>query len=198
MGSFHWICQSIWSSFQRNTLEIKKKFSIPPKFIRLIIALHRIIVQLSIDGSEAEIESIIGVKQDDVLGPILFIVYMVALTNTWKQKEDTSPCLSRSKQDSIITGRRHNIIHAVEEFAMTESAYADDAAFLFQSIENDERETPRIMKHFNEWGMEIHSGIAETPDTKGKASKTELLFVAKPSYNEPSTLNDTSIPPIIL
>ena len=95
MGYFHWLCQSIWSSSQRNTLEIKKKFSIPPKFIWLIIALHRIIVQLSIDGAEADIESIIGVKQGDVLGPIIFIIYLVALTNTWKQKEDTSPCLFR-------------------------------------------------------------------------------------------------------
>ena len=67
---------------------------------------------------------------------------MVALTNTWKQKEDTSPCLFRSKQDSIITGRRHNIVRGVEEFAMTESAYADDAAFLFPSTEIVERDTP--------------------------------------------------------
>ena len=59
---------------------------------------------------------------------------MVALTNTWKQKEETSTCLFRSKQDSIITGQRHNIVRGVEEFAMTESAYADNAAFLFPSI----------------------------------------------------------------
>ena len=59
-----------------------------------------------------------------------------------KKKEDTSPCLFRSKQDSIITGRRHNIVRGVEEFAMTESEYADDAAFLFPSIEISERDTP--------------------------------------------------------
>ena len=127
----------------RETLwKFLKKFGIPPKFIRLIIALHRIITQLSIDGTEAEIESIIGVKQGDVLGPIIFIIYMVALTNTRKQKEDTSPCLFRSKQDSITTGRRHNIVRGVEEFAMTESAYADGAAFLFPSREISERDTP--------------------------------------------------------
>ena len=76
---------------------------------------------------------------------------------------------------------------------MTESAYADDAAFLFPSREIAERDTPRIMKHFAEWGMEVHSGITETPDTKGKTSKTELLFVAKTSYTEPSTRDDTNI-----
>ena len=78
---------------------------------------------------------------------------MVALTRRWKQKEDTSPCLFRSKQDPIITGQRHNIVHGVEEFAMTESAYANNAAFLFPSREIAERNTPRIMKYCTEWGM---------------------------------------------
>ena len=47
--------------------------------------------------------------------------------------------------------------------------------------------------------MEVHSGITETTDTKGKTSKTELLFVAKPnnSYTEPSTRNETNLSPII-
>ena len=165
------------------------KFGIPPKFIRLIIALHRIIVQLSINGAEAEIESIIGVKKGDVLGPIIFIIYMVALTNTWKHKEDTSPCLFRSKQSSIITGRCHNIVRGVEEFAMTESPYADNAAFLFPSREIAERNTPRIIKHCAEWGMEVHSGITKTPNAKGKTSKTELLFVEKPSHTELTNLS---------
>ena len=47
----------------RETLWKFKKFGIPPNFIWINIALHRIILQLSIDGAEAEIESIVGVKQ---------------------------------------------------------------------------------------------------------------------------------------
>ena len=83
---------------------------------------------------------------------------------------------------------------------MIESAYADDAAFIFQSREISERDTPQIMKHCAEWGMDVHSGITKTIDTKGKTSKTELLFVAKPnnSYTKPSTHNDTNLSPIIL
>ena len=83
---------------------------------------------------------------------------------------------------------------------MTESAYADIAAFLFPSRQIAECDTPRIMKHCAEWGMEFHSGITETPDTKGKTSKTELLFVAKPnnSYTKPSTCYENNLSPIIL
>ena len=125
---------------------------------------------------------------------------MVALTNTWNQKEDLSPFLFRSKQDSIITGRRRNIVRGGEGSAMTESAYADDAAFLFPFKKIAERDTPRITKHYTKWGMEFHSGITETPDIKGKKSKTELLFVAKQnnSYTKPSTHDDINISLIIL
>ena len=51
---------------------------------------------------------------------------------------------------------------------MTESTYANDAAFLLPSREIAERDPPRIMKHCTEWGMEVHSRITETLDTKGK------------------------------
>ena len=83
---------------------------------------------------------------------------------------------------------------------MTESEYANDAAFLFPFREIAELDTPWIMKHCAEWGMEVHSGITETPDTKGKTSKTELLFVEKPnnSYTDPSTRDGTNLSPIIL
>ena len=94
---------------------------------------------------------------------------MVALTNTWKQKGDTSPCLFRSKQDSII------IVRGVEEFAMTESAYANDANFLFPSREISEHDDPRIMKHCAEWGMEVHSGITETPEFIDNGYEASLL-----------------------
>ena len=41
--------------------------------------------------------------------------------------------------------------------------------------------------------MEVHSGITETPDAKGKTSKTELLFVEKSSHTELTTLSPISL-----
>ena len=41
--------------------------------------------------------------------------------------------------------------------------------------------------------MKVHSGITETPAAKGKTSKTELLFVEKPSHTKLTNLS-----PIIL
>jgi hypothetical protein len=171
------------------------KFGAPPKFIRLIITLHNIIVKFSVDGAEAEMESIIGVKQGDVLGPILFILYMAALTISWKKKEGRSMCLFRTKQDSTLTGRRYNTVRGVEEFEMSESAYADDAAFLFPSREIAARDTSHIIQHCNDWGMEIHHGLLENGNGKQKESKTKLLFVAKPfhSYNNPPTFDDADL-----
>ena len=50
------------------------------------------------------------------------------------------------------------------------------------------------------YSMEVHTGTAPTPTTKGKDSKSEILFIAKPpqSYNNPSTFDNTDLSPIIV
>ena len=50
------------------------KFGAPPKLIKLIMSLHeRFKMKFCIDGIIHTIESIIGVKQGDILGPVLFL-----------------------------------------------------------------------------------------------------------------------------
>eukprot|EP00957_Ditylum_brightwellii_P139196 10609625-Ditylum_brightwellii.AAC.1 len=56
LKAFDWVPQKVlW--------ETLKKFGVSPKFIRLLTALHKIIVIFSVDGAEDEIESIISIKQ---------------------------------------------------------------------------------------------------------------------------------------
>eukprot|EP00957_Ditylum_brightwellii_P191338 14568807-Ditylum_brightwellii.AAC.1 len=67
---------------------------------------------------------------------------MAALTISWKKKEGRTTCLLCSKSDNIMTGCCYNTIRGVEEFELSESAYADNAAFLFSSRAAAEQETP--------------------------------------------------------
>ena len=50
------------------------KFGVPPKLIDVLRDLHQVDVNFSVSGAEASINSIIGVKQGDVLGPVLFVI----------------------------------------------------------------------------------------------------------------------------
>ena len=51
--------------------------------------------------------STIGVKQGDILGPALFIVFMAAVMITWRKIHNRPLCIFRTKYDSKLTGRRY-------------------------------------------------------------------------------------------
>ena len=76
------------------------------------------------------IDSIIGVKQGDLLGPELFIFFMAAVMETWRLHHDFELCVVRSKNDSVLTGRRPSTVGDVE-FSLRDSMYADDAGLAY-------------------------------------------------------------------
>eukprot|EP00957_Ditylum_brightwellii_P160107 12187631-Ditylum_brightwellii.AAC.1 len=110
-----------------------ERFGAPPKFICLLIALCKIIVKPDINRATAKTHSNIGVMYGGILGPILFIIYMATLNISQKKKESRTMCLLCSKPDNIMTDCCYNTIRGVEEFELSESAYADGVAFLFSS-----------------------------------------------------------------
>ena len=59
------------------------------------------------------------------------------------------------------------------EIAISDSEYADNTAFTFDSREECEKMTPLIIKQFARWGLEVLVGTEE------KESKSEILFCAK-------------------
>ena len=77
------------------------------------------------------------------------------------------------------------------EFAFDESAYADDAAFLYWDRDHAAEETPRLIKHCDNWGMEVHTGDRRA----GTTSKSEMLFVPRPShlYDDPASFDGTDL-----
>ena len=175
----------------RNLLwDVLKKFGVPPKLIKLIKSLHeRVKVKFSIDGIIHTIESIIGVKQGDILGPVLFIFYVAAIMISWRKVFIGPACIFRTKQDFTLTGRSYRAYG--EEFSLTDSEYADDTAVLFESRSSTEAGVPQLMDHFARWGMEVHSGNTQHE----KKSKTEILFCCKPPhlYEDPDTYDNTDL-----
>ena len=96
---------------------IMERFGFPPKIVDLLKALHHtVLVNFEVEGVKKVIESIIGVKQGDLLGPILFNVYGCAVMIVWRiereklrkhanECERVNSCVFRTSQDHYI-GKR--------------------------------------------------------------------------------------------
>jgi hypothetical protein len=185
------------------------KYGVPPKLVRMLIAMHEVVnVKFDVDGVVKTLLSIIGVKQGDLLGPELFDFYIAAIMETWRLTSSYELCTFRSRPDFVMTGRRFNV--SGDEFTFSDSEYADDTGLAFCSRSDVEEQTPRVMHHFEKWGMEIHAGILDPlahaglldinalPSTKG--SKSEVLFCSKPPhmYSDPATFDGADLSPILL
>merc|ERR1712185_47492 len=115
--------------------------SIPPKLISLLKVLHATVhVKFIVGGITCVLESIIGVKQGDILGPILFVFYMAAVMITFRRMHKYNLCVYRTKEDFTLTGRSHTARGT--EFAVSDSLYAGDSAVFFCSRSIVEKMVP--------------------------------------------------------
>lgn len=116
---------------------------------------------------------------------------MAAVIKSWRSSHSYNLCTVRCKADFQLTGRRPTTKGDLE-FDVTDSEYADDTVFTFESREDCERITPQIVKHFTRWGLEVHVGA------ENRSSKSEILFCAKDPrcYTNPRTYDDTNLSPV--
>ena len=148
------------------------------KLVSLLRALHETVhVTFDVDGVVCSLLSIIGVKQGDLLGPDLFIFFMAAVMETWRSVHSYELCIFRTRDDFKMTGRPP-MAHG-EEFAITDSEYADDTALPFPSLVSWEDLTLRLVPAYSSaacidgdarWLSAWHSRSLEAMRRKGLAA----------------------------
>ena len=176
--------------------QVLQRFGVPDKMISILKLLHaNFKVNFEIDSVTHTMPCTIGVKQGDILGPVLFVIYIAAIMISWRTLHQRPLCVYRTKEDFVLTGRRYNTKGS--EFSVDDSEYADDTAVVFETRSDVVTYSPLLMNHFEKFGMEIHTGDLLNPD---KPSKTEVLFVSKPpkTYNDPSSFDGADLSPILL
>ena len=175
------------------------KFGVPPKLVSLLKALHsNVKVKFEVGGVCKSLDSIIGVKQGDLLGPELFTFFQAAVMITWRKAHSYPLCMFNVKADFVLSGRRI-AERADGQLAVYDSLYADDAGLLFPSRKVLEEQAPAVVAHFARWGMGVHVGHI-SPDGKVAESKTEVLFCPAPasSYSDPTTFGNADLPNVEL
>jgi hypothetical protein len=69
-------------------------------------ALHATVnVKFAVEGVPRTVGSIIGVKQGDLLGPILFNFHVARAMMAWQQERQSKPPVFETKEDCVLDGR---------------------------------------------------------------------------------------------
>jgi len=88
---------------------VLRKFGVPGKLVRLLEALHSTVnVRFEVGEVRVATDSIIGVKQVDLLGPQLFIFYICAIMQAWRVDHGSQyeQCRFRTRQDGVVCSRQ--------------------------------------------------------------------------------------------
>ena len=141
----------------------------------------RITINITTGEAKEAFDSTSGVKQGDNLAPLLFIFTMQAVMEYMSTRWDfQQPNLvwfpdSKSGPTKYLTKRPQNASRTGTKLKHNNSLYADDAAFIFLSLQDIKRGAKLIKESFEKFGLQVHLGTRHNnkPDEK---SKTEAMY----------------------
>jgi len=161
---------------------VMERLGVPPTVLLVLKALHEeVVVKFDVDGVEQSLPSIIGVKQGDILGPVLFLFLVAGFQMAWRKVRTTTPPTLYTRPDGVMdrrqsAGEGSEGRGGAEQVRLSETLYADDTGAYFLSREDLEKDTPLLFQLLEDFGLEAHS----RPPGSTKESKTLVVFLAKP------------------
>jgi hypothetical protein len=185
-----------YDSVNRELLwKILKLFGIPDNLIIILKKLHTNVTYImKVGEEEVEIKGTVGVKQDDNLGPILFVLLIQAVSSTLDKKWNFSTpdfrrhALKKNGEVKYNPSLRRKVstISQGIPFSFWKSYYVDDTAYLFLSRKDIEDASKLIKSHFTRFGLTVHCGDRRNDGS----SKTEAMFFPPPG--KIATATDTA------
>ena len=161
------------------------KFGCPPKMITLISALHDgMTATVVANGGESEsFESSVGVRQGCVLAPILFNLFVSAITTLVHQNNninETGVHVNYRLDGNLFDLSRLKARTRVSTVTVNELQYADDAAWVSHTAIDLQQTLSAVNAAYSRSGLAVNT------------SKTEVL-VQRTDGDQPPTDQDFSI-----
>ena len=135
---------------------------VPESYVSLLRALYRD-QRGSVNGSKTFSISR-GVKQGDVLSPLLFNAALEAAFRNWKQKLTT-----------------HGLLLAAEAERLTNTRYADDCMIFGKSLDEVREMTELLVEELAGLGLTLHSGKSKifTPCRNDRPTSSSMASLSQ-------------------
>ena len=125
--------------------------------------------------------SIIGVKQGDLLGPILFNFHVAGAMMAWQQERQSVPPVFQTKEDCVLDGREWRKEVESEPLEVPDTLYADDTGEFFKTRADAVQDVPLLVEFLAKFGLFVHVKLPGQ-----KKSKSVLMYHSAPkaSYSD--------------
>lgn len=162
---------------------VLRKFGCPPHFLAVLQELHDgMLARVVAGGLESELFAVlVGVKQGCVLAPVIFIIFLAAVTLTFRNNitEEDFIRIKYRLDGSLFNRRRLQATTKVSTALIVEMQYADDAAVPSHSVAGLQRNLDAISAAYRRAGLQVNTRKTEIvcAQTNKVASKAAPFLI---------------------